>query len=153
MTAKAHIFHFLFIGCRIIRAAVYLWIVELLFLFFVYFFLIFPSVYNGAVLIFHVLRFDMPLLVVLQPLRWRCVECVIHHERDVHEKQQYIYLARTSNNRVIMTCELYWCLLPQCEALRTCRSGFSHRNSRIIFFVSGFSLRTCWCLLLIKKQT
>ena len=22
---------------------------------------------------------------LLQPLRWRCVECVIHHERDVRE--------------------------------------------------------------------
>ena len=34
----------------------------------------------------------------------------------------YIYVARTSNKRVIMTCEIYCCLLPQCEALRTCRS-------------------------------
>ena len=24
-----------------------------------------------------------------------------------------------------MACELYCCLLPQCEALRICRSGFS----------------------------
>jgi len=68
-------------------------------------------------------------MVVLQPLRLRCVECVIHHERDVHEEQQYIYVPRTSTGRVIMTCELYCCLLPQCEALRTCRSGFSNRNS------------------------
>ena len=30
----------------------------------------------------------------------------------------YIYVARTSNNRVIMACELYCCLLTQCEALR-----------------------------------
>jgi len=36
----------------------------------------------------------------------------------------YIYVARTSNNRVMMACELYYCLLPRCEALRTCRSGF-----------------------------
>jgi len=35
-----------------------------------------------------------------------------------------IYVARTSNNRVIMACELYCCLLPQCEALHSCRSGF-----------------------------
>ena len=27
---------------------------------------------------------DMKLL--LQPLRWYCVECVIHHERDVREE-------------------------------------------------------------------
>ena len=66
--------------------------------------------------------------ILLQPFRWRCVECVIHHERDVCEEQQYIYLARTSNNRVIMACELYCCLLPQSEALHTCRSGFSDRN-------------------------
>ena len=37
----------------------------------------------------------------------------------------YIYVARTSNNRVIMACELYCCLLPQCKASRICRSGFS----------------------------
>ena len=36
----------------------------------------------------------------------------------------HIYVARTSNNRVIMACDLYCCLLPRCEALRTCRSGF-----------------------------
>ena len=35
-------------------------------------------------------------------------------------------MARTSNNRVITACDLYCCLLPQCEALRTCRSGFSN---------------------------
>jgi len=23
---------------------------------------------------------------VLQPLRWRCIDCVIHHERDVREE-------------------------------------------------------------------
>jgi len=26
-------------------------------------------------------------LVLLQPLRWRYVKCVIHHERDVREEQ------------------------------------------------------------------
>jgi len=26
------------------------------------------------------------LCMVLQPLRWRCVDCVIHHERDVREE-------------------------------------------------------------------
>jgi len=40
--------------------------------------------------------------LLLQPLRWRCFECVIHHERDVREEQQYIYVAQTSNNRVIV---------------------------------------------------
>jgi len=65
--------------------------------------------------------------ILLQPLRWCCIECVIHHERHVCEEQQYVYVARTSNNRVIAAHELYCCLLPQCEALRSCRSGFSDR--------------------------
>jgi len=36
----------------------------------------------------------------------------------------HIYVAPTSNNRVISSGDLYRCLLPRCEALRTCRSGF-----------------------------
>jgi len=36
-----------------------------------------------------------------------------------------VYMCREQAiNRVIMACELYCCSLPQCEALRTCRSGF-----------------------------
>jgi len=35
-----------------------------------------------------------------------------------------IHAVRTSNNRVIVACELCCCLLPQCEALRTCHLGF-----------------------------
>ena len=31
-------------------------------------------------------------LVVLQPLQWCCVDCVIHHERDVGEEQHHIYM-------------------------------------------------------------
>jgi len=27
------------------------------------------------------------LLAMLQPLRWHCVECAVHHERDVREEQ------------------------------------------------------------------
>ena len=61
---------------------------------------------------------------MLQPLRWHCAECAVHRERDVREEQHHLYVARTSNNRVIIACYLYCCLLPQCEPLRTCRSGF-----------------------------
>jgi len=40
-------------------------------------------------------------------------------------------VTRTSNNGVIAARELYCYLLPRprCEALRTCRSGFSDRNT------------------------
>jgi len=42
----------------------------------------------------------------------------------VREEKHHIYVARTSNNRVISSGDLYCYLLPQCEALRTRRSGF-----------------------------
>jgi len=29
------------------------------------------------------------LMLVLQPLRWCCVKCVIYHERDVREEQHH----------------------------------------------------------------
>jgi len=41
----------------------------------------------------------------------------------------HIYVARTSNNRVISSGDLYCCLLPQCEALRTCPVGPADHNS------------------------
>jgi len=46
-----------------------------------------------------------------------------------------IYVARTSNNRVISSGELYCCLLLQCEALYTCQSSFSIGTEEICFFV------------------
>jgi len=45
------------------------------------------------------LRLSLPLfLVLLHPLRWRCVECAIHHEAEVREEQHPRNVARTSNN-------------------------------------------------------
>jgi len=32
--------------------------------------------------------------VLLQPLWWCCVDCVIHHERDVREEQHHTYMWR-----------------------------------------------------------
>ena len=42
----------------------------------------------------------------------------------MREEQHHIYVAQTSNNRGIMACDLYCCLLPQCEALRAFRSQY-----------------------------
>jgi len=47
-------------------------------------------------------------MLLLQPLRWCCVDCVIHHERDVHEGHKYMYVARPSNNRVIPMEWSWW---------------------------------------------
>jgi len=38
-------------------------------------------------------------LVVLQPLWWRCVDCVVHHEQDEREEQKYICVVRASNGK------------------------------------------------------
>jgi len=55
-------------------------------------------------------------------LRWMCDQPRMGCARRT--TPIYIYVAQTSNNRVIAACYLYSCLLPQREALRTCRSGF-----------------------------
>jgi len=65
--------------------------------------------------------------IMLQSLRWRCAQCTIHHERNVREEQHHIYLARTSNNRMISSGELYCCLLPQ-------RAFSDRNNSNKIYF-------------------
>jgi len=58
---------------------------------------------------------------------------MIHHERDVREEQKYMHVARTSNDRVITSGNLYCCLLPRCEALRTSARDFrsQHHNRKI----------------------
>jgi len=75
---------------------------------------------------------------------WRCAECVFYHERNVGEEQHLIYVARTSNNRVTMTCELYCYLLPQCEPLRTCKLGFSDSNKMVLW--PGYEGHAVWSL-------
>ena len=37
--------------------------------------------------------------MLLQPLQWCCVDCVIHHEWDVRKEQKYVCVERASNNK------------------------------------------------------
>ena len=37
---------------------------------------------------------NFSVLLLLQPLRWCCVDCVIHHEQDVREEQHHTYMWR-----------------------------------------------------------
>jgi len=67
----------------------------------------------------------------------------------VKNNTPFIYVARTSNNRVTMACELYCRLLPQCKALRICRSGFliatkwcCDQDVKVVRS-SAFTQRTC----------
>ena len=88
-------------------------------------------------------------ITLLQPLRWYCVYCVIHHERVVCEEQKYICVARSSKNKRDATHDLCCCLLPRCEALRTCRSGFPIETKWCcdqdveVVPSSAFTQRTC----------
>ena len=45
-------------------------------------------------------------MILLQPLRWCCVTCVIHHERDVPEEQHHTYMWREQ-----AIIEWSWCVI------------------------------------------
>jgi len=64
---------------------------------------------------------SQPTVATSLVLRWMCDS---PRTGCAWRTTPFIHVARTSNNRVIMACELYCCLLSQCEALRICRSGF-----------------------------
>jgi len=48
-------------------------------------------------------------------------------------KNKNICVVRTTNNTVILSGDLYCCLLPRCEALHTCRSGFPIATIVLLF--------------------
>ena len=54
-------------------------------------------------------KFVIYVYVLLQPLRWRCVDCVIHHEWDVREEQKYTCVVWASNNK--RDCDTWYLLL------------------------------------------
>jgi len=83
---------------------------------------------------------------VLQPLRWCCVDCVIHHERVVREEQKCTCVAQASNNK--KDCEA-WSLLLLAAAVRSFAHmplGISDRNKMVLWPGCGgrteFSLHT-----------
>ena len=60
-----------------------------------------------------------------------------------------IYAARASNNKRDCGHDLYCCLLPRCEALRTCRSGFRSQQYHFVVYHRDFLLCTT---ISIKKS-
>ena len=58
------------------------------------------------------------------------------------KSNKQIYVTWTSNNRIILSDDLYYCLLPQCEALRTYRSSFLITTQEIYFLV--FRMPNAW---------
>jgi len=88
------------------------------------------SSFVSSICLLFLLHSNWPMLEVsqtillLQPLCCRCAECVVNSWTECARKTTPMYVARTSNNRVILSGELYCCLLPQYEALFTCRLSF-----------------------------
>jgi len=83
---------------------------------------------------------------MLQPLRWRCVDFAIRHERDVREEQKYICVAWASNNK--RDCDA-WSLLLLAAAVRSFAHmplGISDRNNiqYIIWLEINFDLICYW---------
>jgi len=84
------------------------------------------------------------------------LKCAVHHKRMC--VRTTLYVVQTSNNRVILSAELYCCLLPQCEALCTCCSGFPiatkwccDRDVKVMPG-SAFTQRTCKGVVCCKKE-
>ena len=73
-------------------------------------------------------------LSVLQPLQWCCVDCVIHHERDVREEQKYLWLERASNNK--RDCDVKALPIFTCEQLNMMTSVREERLRRMISIVA-----------------
>ena len=55
-----------------------------------------------------------------------------------------IYVARASNSKRDCEHDLYCCLLPRCEALRTCRSGFPIASEQTLFQSTARVSRTAY---------
>ena len=78
----------------------------------------------------------MPSELLLQPLRWCCVDCVIYHEWDVLEEQHHTYMWR-EQGIIEWSWHVNCCLLPQCEALRIWRSEFPIATLPIGFYIKN----------------
>ena len=70
--------------------------------------------------------------MLLQPLRWCCVKCVIHHERDVREEQHHTYMWREQ-----ATIEWSWhvnSIVACCHSAKLC--ACAARDFRLQHYIS-----------------
>ena len=72
----------------------------------------------------------------------------------------HVYVARTSNDKASVVCDLYCCLLLQCEALHTCHSRFPiatsgcNRDVKVVPLPGAtFTKRTCDQFGLLQNVT
>jgi len=81
---------------------------------------------------------------VLPPLQCYCVDCAIHHERDVREENTIICVARASNSK--RDCDA-WSLLLLAATVRSFAHmplGISDRNSRNKVLPISRCFQTFW---------
>ena len=71
-------------------------------------------------------------------LRWKCDS----PQMGCAQRATQIYVTWTSNNRLISSGDLYYCLLPQRKALRTCLPSFLITTQKIYFLV--FRMPNTW---------
>ena len=106
-------------------------------------------------MVFH----SMWCIVLLQPLWCRCVECVIYHERDVRKKQQYFYVAQTSNNKRDCDALSILLLAATVRSFAHFQLGLSNRNKIVLWPRCGshavWSLHkknVRWVWFVVKKE-
>jgi len=68
---------------------------------------------------------------LLQPLRWCCVYCVIHHERNAEEEQKYICVAQASNNKRDCNALSLLLLAAAARSFAHMPLGISDRNNMV----------------------
>jgi len=78
------------------------------------------------------LRLDTFVCMLLQPLQWRCVDCVIHHERDVCQDNTIIDVARASNSKREIASKIS--IVDCCDGAKLCAhdARVSDRNNAML---------------------
>jgi len=69
--------------------------------------------------------------ILLQPLWWRCVECAIHHERDVHEEQHHTYMWR--EQAIIEWSRRMISIVACCHSAKLCAYAARDFRSQLYF--------------------
>jgi len=75
--------------------------------------------------------------LLLQPLQWCCVDCVIHHERDVREEQKYICVAQARNNKRDCDARSLLLLAAAVRSFAHMPLGISYHNTLMEMFKSN----------------
>ena len=80
--------------------------------------------------------------MLLQPLRWCCVDCVIHHEWDVREEQHHTYMWRE-----LAIIEWSWhvnSIVACCHSAKLCAHAFrDFRSQQQVAGILSFLTSIC----------